>query len=377
MRKITEITGRYCVDLWRSHVKPAFSADWDLLAIILLLSLALRIYFAFVFNGNLTLGFGQNYVLIAESGRIDALQAPLYPFFLRVLLFIFGSKGLTAVFVLQSIISSAGLLLVYFITSRLCGRRAGLIAAALGAIYPDFILYNLSATPGSLELFFILVIMASGISGIGHTASSVISSASLALCILLDPVMVFLLPGSIIAARKRLVFLLVLAGLIMPWALRNSFAEGRPVPVYDTAAYHVDVSKYSPNNLEGRWHTIRRIYNNASLITGKSWGMTDDPGSGASRDSTYAAGYAFTFVMLFGFMGLARHYRKGHGRVVLPAVIYAVLLILFTVFLNRFRIPIEPLFVIYAGALAGGCKSGISPAADDSPDPHNQHDKTR
>ena len=358
MKRIIGKTGRCCAGLWREHVKPAFEADWDLLAIIISLSLALRLYFAFTFDGNLTFGFDEDYLLAAQSGITDARQAPLYPFFIRILSFIFGEKFQTAAFIIQSIFNTAGILLIYFITSRLCGRRAGVIGAGIGAVYPGFILFNLSMTPGSFEVFLILVIMASGISRLGRIASSVISSVSLALCILLDPVMAFLIPGSILAARKRIVFLLVLAGLLMPWAIRNSIIRGQPVPLYSATAYHVDFGKYIPNDLEGGWHTARGIYDNASRIFVKSWGISDEKGSPGVRDSTYAAGYAFTLVMILGFIGFARRYRREHNRAVMPVVIYNVLLILFSVFLTRFRIPIEPVFLIYTGALAGGCSTG-------------------
>ena len=59
---------------------------------------------------------------------------------------------------------------------------------------------------------------------------------------------------------------LMIACALLPWTVRNSFVERRPVPLYREQAYRVDVKKFRPGQLRGRWQLVEGIYQNAAAI---------------------------------------------------------------------------------------------------------------
>lgn len=353
MRRYIDSLRNDLAGFWRDRIVRAYSRDWDLLLVILLLSLSLRLYLAFAYDAGPTFGYEEEFTAAAE---ISPAQAPLYTIFLRVFTFFFGSGSRTAVCAVQSILISAGIMLLYYIATRMCGRRAGLAAAALGALYPGFIFSAISITPGLFITFVTIILMASlaGESAAGFRA--VAAAVAAAAGVMLEPVMIFIVPGAIIALRRRLLFAAVLAVLLIPLTVLNSIVEKRPVPLYRAEAYGIDLGKFSPSKLRGRWHLVESIYSNTSVITSRGWAAEQEEMAEADRNSTYTAAYAYTMIMILGITGLARHYRRRHWRLMLPAVSYFLILMFLTVFAIRFRLVFEPLLVAYSASIIGGCR---------------------
>lgn len=365
MVKISETKNNILLNLWKDRIVPSFSRDWDLLAVIILLSLSLRLYFAFSFHSEISFGFENDFLNIAKSGMIGPEQAPLYILFLRMLLFVFRDGAMTAGYAIQGVINSICVLLIYFIAVRIFNRKTALVAASLGAIYPNFILVNLSLTPGSFEIFIVLVLITAALSNISALARAVISSVLVGIAVMLDPIMAFLIPGTLLAMKKRLAFFLILAGILLPLTVRNSIVEKISVPVYRSEAYELDFSKFTPTKLKGRWNTVEQIYNNASRITRKEWAISGEEGTEQETNSTYTAAYAYTVLMVLGLIGFARYYRREERIILLPVVLYTVLLIILTAFAKRYRIALEPLFVLYASAVL--CRYKTAAPGDNSP----------
>ncbi len=177
---------------------------------------------------------------------------------------------------------------------------------------------------------------------------------------MLDPIMAFLIPGTILSDKKRIVFIIVLAGMLLPLTVRNSIVEKKALPVYGAPAFELDFSKFKPTQLKGRWNTVAQIYNNASSITSKEWALSDDEETDQNMNSTYTAAYAYTIIMVLGIVGLARYYRREQRKIFLPAALYTVLLLILTSFSKRYRIPFEPLFLIYGAAILCRFRPGSS-----------------
>ena len=338
-------------DCYYSHLKPAFAKDSDILLVIVLLALALRLYFALTFSAGPSLGFKSDFILASQGGPVDSLQGPMYIHFLRLM---FSMGGKPTVFVFQAIAGTVSVILLYYIATRICNRKAGLLAAVLAAVYPGAILQVISATPAALLVLTSVVLMAVLLSRGEECLRAIVSAGVVAVGILLEPMMVFLVPGSLFAVRKRVVFAIVLIGLLLPWTLRNSIVDRKPVPVYRIEAYCFDFDKFHPSMLRGRWHLVEKLYSNTSAITGKGWATGGDKKEESKRNSTYAAAYAYSAIMLFGLFGLAKRYRKTHRQAVLPFVSYSLMLIVLTVFTQRYRIVLEPLFITYSAALIFG-----------------------
>jgi len=68
-------------------------------------------------------------------------RAPLYPYLLGVMLSIFRGS-LTAARVVQACYGAFVPVVTFFVARRVCGRRCGVVAGALAAIYPFFIYFD-------------------------------------------------------------------------------------------------------------------------------------------------------------------------------------------------------------------------------------------
>ena len=346
-RPILTIKQRF-VDYYRCHIKPFFAKDFHILLGIVLLALILRLYFALTVSVDADLRLWVDYILVSEGGPVDGLRGPLYIYFLR---FIFSFGGPILVSVFQAVSGVFCVILLYFIATRIGNRRAGLLAAGIGAVYPGWILQVISATPATLLVLVSIVLMAALLSRGSERFRAIVSAAAVAMGILLEPVMVFLVPGTFIAVRKRTIFAIVLVGFLLPWTLRNSIIERRPVPVYRVEAYKVDFDRFLPGNLPGRKNFVESLYYNASKITSKGWVAVRAEKEESNRNNVNTVAYAYTVIMIFGMFGIVKRYKKTHRAAVLPFASYTLLLIILTVFNERYRIVLEPVFIAYAAVL--------------------------
>lgn len=71
----------------------------------------------------------------------DAFRPPAYPVFLAALALVFDDHLLIAVRVVQAVLGAASVALTGLLAQRMTGPRAGLIAAAIVAVYPAWLIY--------------------------------------------------------------------------------------------------------------------------------------------------------------------------------------------------------------------------------------------
>ncbi len=329
--------------------------DWDILSVVLLLALALRIYFALAFNVRFLAGYDEDFVA-AASGPLPAGDgAPLYPAFLKTMNFLSGGR-LSAAYIMQAVLDSAAVMLLLYAGTWLLSRKAGIIAAVLAALYPGFLLNTISPTPAAAVVFLATALIAAGAAvdrgKIRPMTGSVLSAVAAATGILTEPSFVFFVPGLLAVSRRKVVFLLVLAGILLPWTLRNSIVERTPVPLYRTEVWKIDLDKFRADDPMGFWRTVKEMYENASLLTSRGWAVNpDEAATVEERNSTYTAAYSYIVIMALGVIGLAKLYGSRTRSASLPFIIYYLLLILFTIFTERYRTALEPLLLLYAGIL--------------------------
>jgi hypothetical protein len=185
------------------------------IVIVCALALAIRLYCACVCGVTPDFSDMAEYNTLAVHGGLDTYRAPLYPLFLRAVYSIFGGYNYRAVFVIQAIIGAITSLFVYLAACRLWNRRAGLIAALIYAIYPHFILYNVTTLTETLGLFFIAVIILVAVMDIPAGRKAAALAVAVGVGTLLKPAFLFLAPGLLATVRRRWLFIALLgfAGL--------------------------------------------------------------------------------------------------------------------------------------------------------------------
>ncbi len=319
------------------------------------------------------------YNYLAAEGQFNPHRPPVYPLFLRAIYALCGDYNYTAVFVVQSIISSAGILLMYWTVSRMWNRRAGLIAAALYAVYPGLILYNLTTLTESLSVFVVIAMMAVATSRWNDGRTAIVQAVATGTGMLIKPAFLFFVPGLLVTIWRRVTFLVVLVCICAPWILFNAIHSHRLILVSDTGALNFYMS-YNPEAKGGfvqipgwenvsqreylrmgldfikqhKLRTVEIIHTKIYALFELGWdrGVMRDIVGGEGR--AHVVMYAYLAIFVFGFLGLARSCRRTHAPVVAPVVSYVVLTMLLSIFVVRFRALVEPLLIAYTAVLFGG-----------------------
>ena len=190
----------------------------------------------------------------------DAGVMPGYPIFLAIIMMVFGteSTGVFAVRVLQVLISTGTILLVYLLTIKILKNRgAGLFAATLIAFYPPLILYSRFILTETIYIFFVIFYFMIQLSALEKRESSFHIGAGvlLGISVLFRPMIFVLLPlpytYMFIANKEQMERLYVLknfaffifsfAVVIFPWWVRNMISLDRFV-LFSEYNRHLDLN---------------------------------------------------------------------------------------------------------------------------------------
>ena len=350
-----------CSIVWKQRLAPHLLADRGLLAVILAIALGLRIYFAFasdIVPQHIDLIIHNR---LAADGGFEMFEAPLYPMFLRGIYKLFGRFNYRAVFMIQGLFSFASVALLYAASTRVCGRRIGLITASLAAIFPDFINYNQVISPVILTVFAVTLLMYCAASGLRNKSSVYCSAAVFGLGILAYPPLLLFLPGFLIVTGKRLSFVIILIIILAPWAIRNSVKEHKFYPVYDLYTYSIDTSRLT--HAEDGWTIIERLYSNGTNIIGKR--MDDQIEIELLKDRNsgrFLRAWVKLIITIAGLYGLIKHLRRNQLAIALPFIIYGFLIIMITLVNASARMLLMPIWLLYTAIAVTGRCSEISSA---------------
>jgi 4-amino-4-deoxy-L-arabinose transferase-like glycosyltransferase len=261
-------------------------AAWKKIALpsILLLALAVRIAYAAAFSGPYTpwgderiyeelarnLLAGKGISTDAGSCFIDPGNHPtslwgfLYPAFLA------GAFGLfdfsyRAVFLLQAILNTTICAIVYLLTAKLFGRRAGIAAALLSAgnLYYIYFVRSLYTENLFVPLFALGVTVAFAAGESGSRKQFLLAGFCLGLAALTRSVAFYFLPFLLAAlylknpgprketARGVLLAAAAFLFTLAPWTVRNAIAHGRFVPLDTKAGFNLYIANHPAHN--GPW----------------------------------------------------------------------------------------------------------------------------
>ncbi len=169
-------------------------------------------------------------------------MAPLYPYFMGLIYSILGEKAVIVALV-QTILSGFTLWFVWKITQRLAGKKAGLIALWLGAIFPIWIYFDGVILTAALISFLNAAALWTFIKGYEHNDSRYIAAAGIFLglsCLTRPGALIIVISMIIWMIRKKLrrnsmVFVSMVILTIIPITIRNYIVSGRLVLITASA----------------------------------------------------------------------------------------------------------------------------------------------
>jgi 4-amino-4-deoxy-L-arabinose transferase-like glycosyltransferase len=224
-------------------------------------------------------------------GGPTAVRGPGYPYFLGAVYSV-SADSVTAGRLAGALLGGLAVLLLYLLASRIWGRRAGLLAAALAAVFPPLVLLSRELLSESLfivlELAALLCVLNFRRSG-GELRWALAAGALCGLAVLTRNIGVILLLGVALglwSLRPRLagravlppVLAVICAALVvLPWTLRNAAEFGRFIPV-TTSAGLTSAGIYNQSSLDksrhggtpGSWRFPQQIAEDAGLFTNPS-----------------------------------------------------------------------------------------------------------
>ncbi|MBU8920332.1 MAG: glycosyltransferase family 39 protein [Bacteroidales bacterium] len=283
---------------------------------------------------------------VALEGGFKSYQPPLYILFLRFIYAVFGSGNMTAVSIVQGILSALVVFPLFVIGRALGGKANGLIAAAISSVYTPFILYNMKTFPDSPGLLMTAVLFAILVTMPASRKKAVWAAITLSIAALIHPILLYLAPGILVTIKKRFTFVVVLILLLLPWAIRNSLVVGKPIPLYRSAGYALNTDKFYYD--ETGWEIVDDLYDGVTRVFTKGW-KGDIVGIDQARQNMrYSAAYSYTAIMLLGMLGLITRTRRKDLIPVISTAGYILMAILLTEFDLRYRLPLELLLIPFA-----------------------------
>jgi hypothetical protein len=343
--------------------------------LILVASAAIRVHFAVRCDVAPDYSDMEMYNEAALKPGFPMSLPPGYPLFLKATYAVFGSRNYRAVFVAQALISAMSVFLIYWVTRRIGGWRAGLTAAAVAAVYPDLIVYNLTTLSDTFGVLFVMILYAVLVSSINDRKKSLWAAIILGISFTFRPVFLFFAPGVLLSLKKRLAFVVAAAVVLAPlisyelivgesfqrgartfYKSYNPKSDGRHFG--DTKSAELAANE-APGGayIKAAWMNIRNnkvrvlesMFNKTKIFLSAGWDeFVMRPIVGTGRGVAFVMKYAYIPVLLFGFIGMSRLYSSENRMIALPALSYLVFVLLFSIFKYRYRLVVVPVLIMYA-----------------------------
>ena len=333
--------------------------------------------------------------LLAGNGFSSASTAPLYPVFLSLIYRFFGHSFL-AVRIIQAVIGSASIFIVYLIAGEIFSEKAGLIAGSISAVYPFFIFFTGLLLTETLFIFLLLclIFFLRKMTILLQWRYTVYTGIFAGLSILIKPVMSYFLLFALAvvlaacAGRRKKLFVkvipvLIITGIIlMPWAWSNYKRTGKIIflttsggltlyesnnpladggPGVEKIAWTEEMGNMNEIELDKHFkqqavlfikNNPRRFLKLAMIKLKRFWSPVPNAGNYRSMKYKLISIFSFCPVILLAVWGMitGRKQWKDMLFLYLPVVFFGLLhmVILGSV---RYRIPVMPFMIVLA---AGG-----------------------
>jgi hypothetical protein len=342
------------------------------LASILVLALGLRLFAAFACDVKPDYSDMLEYNQMAIGVAVNPQHGYGYASFLWLIYSVFGKLNYLAVFVVQAVIGTMSVALIYYVAWKVSTRRAALpalIAALIASIYPYFIAYTITCLTETLSLFLFLCVLALILTPVQDKVKSCALAKLLAWSVWIKPVSMFFAPAILLLIKKRAVFMLLAVPLcfLAIWqfgdtpsgataynfyAVHNQNSTGRYLA---PAQLPLDYTKYTnlelvklgiQNTMENPRDALKVVYNKIVLLFAPGYDHhAIDPMIGSNKPLHWMLDLFYPVLAIFAFIGMARYPDR---RLLLPLFSYLAFTILLFAFEYRYRLMIEPIVIIYA-----------------------------
>jgi len=394
-----------------NYLHTIFHNQRKFLFLIFGLSLVMRVVFVlsledkFYFSDSLV--YEDCAISILEGqGFGDFKRAPLYPLWMALVYFLAGGKSLLVLRILDSLIGALLSLVIYFLGKEIYGRIAGAIAALISSLYPMFIflaglqyptlLGTLLVTVG---VYFAVMIFRKNqiyLSSLGGLFISLAALAIVPVGIVMIAAVFWLLFSTDLKFKHKIVHsCLMIAFIILPmlaWTTRNYVHHGKFIPVREDAVRKMlmfEENGVNNQSTAGVQEKLMSMYQNPGTFSRHfkenfvNFFRLAPSDSLKSADPNYNAGIhekdkritktnkfsqsqlsslisAVTFGAIMGLaiLGLlcsGKDFRK--SLLLLSAILALAVTYSFYYGKMRYRIPVEPLMIVYA---ANGFKTALA-----------------
>jgi len=371
------------------NIMRLFSNRGHVLLLIVLLSLLLRLILAFVCRAAPDFSDMETYNRLALQGGISVVPPPGYPLFLRMIYGVFGPRNYLAVFIIQGILSAITVGLIFLVAEKAANFRTAVIAALCSAVYPNFLVYNLTVMSETLGLFLTMLVFWVLLSGVREDVKASGSALLLVASCAVRPVMIYFWPGMLAGLRKKRIFIMTTAIILAPWAIYSVSAgkvTNRPgrafYKTYNPKSNGKQYVKFSetelsredlPNRvyfrkafdfmIHNKWKTLDIIYNKAGMVFSRGWDQHFmERIVGAGNKKVFLMIYSFIPFMLLGMAGMIMYIGEKNRILAYLLISYLISFIFLAIFKVRYRLLVEPVFIIYSAIFIDRTISGRAAA---------------
>ncbi|RMD84623.1 MAG: hypothetical protein D6815_03750 [Candidatus Dadabacteria bacterium] len=352
---------------------------------------------------------------LRDTPQPTAWMPPLYPALMAATFVLFGSYSQSSaliLFFIQSFVAAGACILLFLLARRAFDERTGLVAAALFSVYPPGIymasrlIWATTITTALVLLFCLLVLRCLDR---GRVRDGVLLGAVGGLAALSNPASMTVFPFVCLwlalgrATRKRpvaVVAAVVFTAVIAPWVARNYAVFGRLVPIKSN--FGNELAKGNNEYADGHWwtpewrktftpeeldflasadevsrnrfllkkgtgyiryHPLRFLRLTAARIwlfwTYTRVGDVGSPYSG--KDLLMALGYFPMLLLAAAGLAMTRRREAEYRLSVLYLAVFPLPYYVAVAGLMRYRLPIEPLLMMFAAHAVMQIATRISP----------------
>ncbi len=363
---------------------------------VLLVALSLRIGYVLTLEDKLYFPDSFRYygigVDLAEGrGYNSAFTAPLYPLFLSGVHLLFGDSYLI-VRIIQALIGTASVFLIYLLGREVFSGKVGLIAAFLSAFYPFFIFFTGLLLTETLFIFLLLSLIYLLQRTVATKKINYVIGAGLiaGLSILIKPLIAYFLPFVFLVFfityrnKKEIVgygFLIVIfaAAVLSPWVIRNYQRFDKFIPLttgggitlyesnnpratggpgYENITWPEEMGKMNEVELDEYFQrkAIEFMVNNpkrtiqlAWIKFRRFWNVVPNVKEYSSRKYKLVSIFSYGPILLFAIGGIILTAKRWREVILLYLpILFFVLVHLIILGSIRYRVPIMPFVIILA-----------------------------